>query len=99
MTDYKPSNIVSSLCKKLNAIPLAESDRLKTEGVLVIVVADGRKLKFTNDDITRTLTEPDPAAPKSAVVDTLEDEYFGKQHESEVINAMHRARNKKGAAK
>ena len=65
MADYKPSSLVVSLCKKLRAIPIAESDRLKTDGVLVIVVEDGRKLTFTKDDITRTLTEPaveEPAA-------------------------------------
>ena len=64
MDDYRPSQIVVSLCKKLHAIPIAESDRLKTDGVLVIVVEDGRKLKFTKDDITRTLTEAEPAAPE-----------------------------------
>jgi hypothetical protein len=72
MDEYKPSSIVVSLCKKLNAIPIAESDRLKTDGVLVIVVADGRKLTFSKDDITRTLTEPDPVSPETASVDTLE---------------------------
>ncbi len=75
MNDYKPSSIVVSLCKKLRAIPIAESDRLKTDGVLVIVVEDGRKLTFSKDDITRTLTEPEivgaqhdaPAAPDGAM--------------------------------
>ena len=38
----------------------------------MIVVADGRKLKFTKDDITRTLTEPEPVAPDTASVDQLE---------------------------
>ena len=56
MSDYKPSSIVVSLCKKLHAIPIAESIRL--DGTVVIVVADGRKLTFFKDDITRTLTEP-----------------------------------------
>ena len=77
MDDYRPSSIVVSLCKKLGAIPIAESDRLKTDGVLVIVVADGRKLKFTKDDITRTLTEPDPTTPKQAIVDKLDDVILG----------------------
>ena len=72
MDDYRPSSIVVSLCKKLRAIPIAESNRLKTDGVLVIVVADGRKLSFTKDDITRTLTEPDPATPETASIDALE---------------------------
>jgi hypothetical protein len=69
--DYRPSSIVVSLCKKLHTVPIAESDRLKIDGRLVIVVADGRKLSFTKDDITRTLTEPDPAMPETASVDQL----------------------------
>ena len=72
MDDYRPSSIVVSLCKKLHALPIAENDRLKTDGVLVIVVADGRKLSFTKDDITRTLTEPDPATPETASIDALD---------------------------
>ena len=56
MSDYKPSSIVASLCKKLNAVPVAEAIRL--DGTVVIVVEDGRKLVFDKDGITRTLTEP-----------------------------------------
>ena len=56
MSDYKPSSIVVSLCKKLNTVPVAEA--IRPDGTVVIVVADGRKLVFNKDDITRTLTEP-----------------------------------------
>ena len=55
MDNYRPSSIVVSLCRKLNAIPVAET--LRPDGTVVIVVADGRKLTFLKDDITRTLTE------------------------------------------
>ena len=74
MDDYRPSSIVVSLCKKLHALPIAESDRLKTDGVLVIVVADGRKLTFTKDDIARTLTEPAVENPTAALEGALHAE-------------------------
>jgi hypothetical protein len=51
VSDYKPSSIVVSLCKKLQAIPVAEAVRL--DGTVVIVVADGRKLTFSKDDTVR----------------------------------------------
>ena len=71
MSDYKPSQIVVSLCKKLGAIPIAEAIRL--DGTVVIVVADGRKLTFLKDDITRTLTESSPTMPATESVDSLEE--------------------------
>lgn len=71
MSDYKPSSIVVSLCKKLGAIPIAEAIRL--DGTVVIVVADGRKLTFLKDDITRTLTEKHSTAPSTDAVDSLEE--------------------------
>ena len=74
MDEYRPSSIVVSLCKKLRAIPIAENDRLKTDGVLVIVVEDGRKLTFTKDDITRTLTEPAVEEPTAAPEGDLQAE-------------------------
>jgi hypothetical protein len=91
MTDYRPSSIAASLCKKLNAIPISEADRLNTDGVYVIVVADGRKLRFTRDDITRTLTEPNPSAPKTAAVDALEE-----AAQATAQNAKPRGRKQKG---
>ena len=56
MFDYKPSSIVASLCRKLGETPIKE--RIEPDGIVVIIFADGRKMKFGKDDITRILTEP-----------------------------------------
>jgi hypothetical protein len=96
MSDYKPSSIVVSLCKKLNTMPLAEAIRL--DGTVVIVVADGRKLTFSKDDtvraaataaspvrdgITRTLTEPvgqDVILPSSPGGEVFSERKSRKSH-------------------
>jgi hypothetical protein len=72
MGDYKPSQIVVSLCKKIVEVPIAEAIRL--DGTVVIITADGRKLIFSKDDITRILTGPAVAIPaNSAEIGHLDD--------------------------
>lgn len=90
MADYKPSSIVVSLCKKLNAVPLAEAIRL--DGTVVIVVADGRKLTFGKDDITRTLAGPDPESPKTVVVDQLDGAQADRLAKREAQKAERKAK-------
>jgi hypothetical protein len=58
-----------SLCKKLQMIPIAEAIRI--DGTVVIIFADGRKMIFNKDDITRILTEPEVV--KAPIKGELED--------------------------
>ena len=64
MSEFRPSTIVAKLAEKLHGKPIAEN--IRSDGTVVIVFEDGRKLTFDRDAITRTLTEPlsmDPDHP------------------------------------
>ena len=70
---YVPSAIVKKLAAALMATAIAEA--MHEDGVLVIVFEDGRKLRFTKDDIARTLAEPASSTPEAdpSVMKRLDD--------------------------
>jgi glucan-binding YG repeat protein len=64
---YTPSTIVMKLAEKVGGKPIAES--IRSDGTVVVVFEDGRKIVFDKDAITRTLTEQKISTPETAMGD------------------------------